>query len=77
MHVQLLREAVEADERITPYDDLDEGARSLVEDVMEKQWQVVSKSHTVTAHCHGCVITLEARLREGATHYVVTVRSTA
>lgn len=40
--VQLLQEAVAADEPVVGYDDLDEGARNLIEDFRERQWMVVS-----------------------------------
>jgi hypothetical protein len=36
-YYEILREAVDADEPLTPYDDLDERAKDLIEDIQERQ----------------------------------------
>ena len=41
-HTQLLQEAVDADEPVVPYDKLDQGAKQIISDVMQRQALVAS-----------------------------------
>lgn len=43
-HTQVLREAVEADEPVAPYESLDESARLVLEELQERQ-ALVSEGH--------------------------------